>query len=109
MGIFFSYYETSFELPDYGEWNFKHDIDTVSKAIEFLENNNYNYNYNNFNDDKFYEFKLSYNQKIMNMNEAIKRIPPSRRELPEFKTIVSKMRALGYKPPEPIKYTLIPN
>jgi len=34
MGNLFSYYETSFELPYYGDLNFKRDIDIALKYIK---------------------------------------------------------------------------
>lgn len=51
MGNFFSYYETSFELPDYGDSSFKRDIDIVLKYIKILENIDYI--------DEFYESQSS--------------------------------------------------
>ena len=108
MGNLFSYYETSFELPDYGDSSFKRDIDIALKYIKILENIDYSDEfYESQSSSAKHESKISYNKK--RMNGAVQSIPPSRRDSPEFKSIVSKMEHLGYKPPNPIKYTLIPN
>ena len=86
----------SYELPDYGELNFRRDISIVLKYIELSQNN-----------DDNDEYKKSSYQKYI--NNALRSIPPSYRNNCEFIIVANKLRIIGYTIPNPIKYTIKTN